>query len=337
MNCFVDFYFVICIVVFMANNTHDRYRWLSMPQDRWECTAEYSKCEGWEYKFTCDYDVCCEMQDEYRDAISRYNSFLMECNKLITGNGNYALWFRGQANKDWLVMPGVLREDFIQTSYTNSFTQSKLTPIQRIVEQERCLMDMFIREGHAFCSAEVSPERWYMLAQHHGLPTRLLDWSNSPLVALWMAVERTADDSDGIIIAIEPTPLEEKNVRFWNQERLNKLYGFLTKQTEFNLENEMYDHEAIIPISPPRFNTRLSQQRSHFTLHTPASPDSSTPSNVDIGNSFDYKEFIITKEEKAFFRAYLLSMGIQRWTLWPGLDSVARGIKEACLVSRVSN
>ena len=49
---------------------------------------------------------------------------------------------------------------------------------------------------------------WLFLMQHYGLPTRLLDWTDSPLIALYFAIkDKTTDDEDGVIYGLMPTEL----------------------------------------------------------------------------------------------------------------------------------
>ncbi len=197
-------------------------------------------------------------------------------------------------------------------------------------------MKTFMREGESRVPDSTSEKKWYMLAQHHGMPTRLLDWTCSPLVALWMAVERSADDKDGIIIAMNCVPKEEKQsvVGYWTEEKQNQLMSILTRWNDPISDSfrAMMQKEAIVPITPELFGDRLIQQQARFTFHTPAPDNQELASTVGITDFYDCAEYIVRADQKKFFRTFLLMSGIQRWSLWPDLDHIARGIKEANIV-----
>ena len=85
-------------------------------------------------------------------------------------------YFRGLPNVEWALMPGVARSDKAPTAGFRP-------------DVERRLFAEFKRMAQNFLSSSnFSDLDWLALAQHFGLPTRLLDWTENPLVAAWFAV-----------------------------------------------------------------------------------------------------------------------------------------------------
>lgn len=99
-------------------------------------------------------------------------------------------WFRGQPNAAFDLNPGVFRSLDFERS-------------------ERQMLDEF--KHSALSRSDVHPEDywdWLVLAQHHGLPTRLLDWSENPLQALFFAVSGVSSaDVDAKLFVLKPKDL----------------------------------------------------------------------------------------------------------------------------------
>ena len=101
--------------------------------------------------------------------------------------------FRGQRRGSWDLKPSLARARLrLQSSH---------------LELESQLMTQFQRQYIPHLKSELLKDEWDVLAvaQHHGLYTRLLDWSMNPLAALWFAVRNPPEDNDpAVVFMFEP-------------------------------------------------------------------------------------------------------------------------------------
>ena len=211
------------------------------------------------------------------------------------------LWFRGQAKSEWKLLPKVFRSGFVKVG------SSRREQKERFLNRDFRVRSAGIRRG------DESAAELYFLQQHYGMPTRLLDWSTSPLAALFFAV--VADDQDdGKLFAMDAPKLgpAQKAV----QSDLSDFLGIAT--SSHPTFNDALDAitawkggfpRFIFPVRPHHFDRRITLQQSCFTFHSARWPTKETRPDEELAEltvetNPTLREFIIPGDAKKTFRSW---------------------------------
>ncbi|HYS52807.1 MAG TPA: FRG domain-containing protein [Thermoanaerobaculia bacterium] len=171
---------------------------------------------------------------------------------------------------------------------------------------------------------------WLSLAKHHGLPTRILDWSYSPYVAMHFATANVNEfDHDGAIWCVDyqkmnallpPTLqkiLKDENANIFTTEMLN---GVATSLADF----DALGGDFVLFFEPPSLDERIVNQFALFSL--PSSAKLSLEDFLKHGESM-YRRIIIPAELKWEARDKLDQANITERVLFPGLDGLSQWLK----------
>ena len=188
-----------------------------------------------------------------------------------------------------------------------------------LLQAEREMMAEFQRR--ALPSLEFQPKsRWDWLAvmQHHGCPTRLLDWTMNPLAALWFAVRKPPLKRDG----------KEYSGVVWIFQPTEKDFAKPTK------DNNPFSGERTLVFRPNHITQRIVAQSGWFTVHKYlASKSTFVPLDQIGGYAFFLDKIVIPAELFSDLRIELDRFGINSATMFPDLDGLSQHISwlNSCL------
>lgn len=241
------------------------------------------------------------MEDKIIQSIEDYIDFVGERKSIM-----FRSLFRGQADVHWELIPSFYRLKM----EVNDCSEEDVIPNYAMLE--KAMLDQFYQRGIPLMKGYdiQNPLDLMVVAQHHGLPTRLLDWTENPLFALYFAVEDSDSEADACVYEYMP-------IRFDDYHRI--------------AEKENMNHNTQYWFVCPRhINERVRAQNGFFTLH-PLSKTVETQSFEkflkDDGCEDCLNRVIIPKSAKHNIKRQLDKLDINRFTIYPDLDGLASKIK----------
>ncbi|MEX0608897.1 MAG: FRG domain-containing protein [Balneolaceae bacterium] len=227
-------------------------------------------------------------------------------------------WFRGHSKDYGELIPGAFRKDNL-----GIFKRSRETSITEEFKRQAPAFSEFIPE-------EINHLEWLFIMQHYGSPTRLLDWSQNVLVALYFIVKQHFDH-DGELWAIEPESLNEMSkhdfqIANTTDPFVKQLAAEAFRRLEEERDNDKLDIRGPIALHPPMRFPRMINQSSVFTIHPFPSDEHDSLSYTLEGSKFIVR-YRIPKSRKKPLLNNLNSLGINEHTLFPNLDSLSKTIR----------
>lgn len=217
-----------------------------------------------------------DMFYESQVTINCLGDYIEEMAKLRSEGKGYFQWYRGHADISWELVPKVQRgfkgsndEELFRKEryYTNDF-QSRAS----------VLLSSSQPKMNEYAS-------WLTLMQHYGIPTRLLDWSRSPLVALYFAVfDERYREADACIWILTPgrlnalekleKPTELKGKKYENSFIYNMAHNTISTMifTAFRRWDLSDDIEARTP-DDMKFNHRFEALKDKIAACYPTEAD----------------------------------------------------------------
>jgi hypothetical protein len=202
----------------------------------------------------------------------------------------------------------------------------------RYDQAEPHILRAFRRYARPEEAAGSSLWNWLALAQHHGLPTRMLDWTYSPYVALhFMTEDMNLFDRDGVVWAVDyvrangllPQVLKDVAARecagVFSADMLDEAANSLGRFDELGKDNPF-----VVFMEPPSLDARIVNQFALFSLMSSptARLDEWLTQYPDL-----YRRLIVPASLKWEVRDKLDQANVTERVLFPGLDGLSRWLR----------
>lgn len=242
-------------------------------------------------------------------------------NALNSYPNNFA--FRGQSNSQW-GLQSTLDRYVPQAESRKTFEDRSLT--------------RFRSEFNLYSRDMERPDKklsWLSLMQHYGVPTRLLDFSTSPYVALYFAIENLVPQKDGelAIYAIDYTALvdcsceyvKKLNLDFEEYSPSAKFYRDCESAFEKVLDRQSYD--VLWFVDPVQINSRLEKQAGTFLISGSFEKTIDELAESDLYRDVRIEKLVIPHVFYKNIYAILRKINLNPKTIYGDLSGLAKDIQ----------
>lgn len=225
--------------------------------------------------------------------------------------------FRGMSNNEYQLLPGVFRKNASEKAIYTTYAK------------EMVLLKFFIQEASAYLTIPSNDYvRWAEYAQHFGVPTRFLDWSSNPLVALYFCCKNNPDAHGTVWVLnwenYERITVPKQNLSHTSKDRITCVKELLEEKSDL-------DYPII--YTPSYVDSRMSAQGSYFMVWGRKQDPldklilESIANSIELNKNTCLWQFSVPANNKKKILRSLDNIGINEKTLFPGLDGIGRYIE----------
>ena len=253
-------------------------------------------------------------KDKY--TVKKFQDFL----NIVTPHAARKYMYRGQNNYEYKLESSLFRA--FSRNKRSRFKEDWDTKKFNSLGYEKEMLETFKRNAHIFLQhfpEESKPFDWLALMQHYGAPTRLLDFSFSPYIALFFAISG-ATDKDAAVYCIDYEKFKEFS--------LTKDFTF---DKFFENKSKSLKDSTITWFEPSFVNERLFAQQGVFLV-----PNTLEYSHEEILNETDFKDFLIkikiTPEAFSDIIKELYKMNITASTVYTGFEGFCKSFEHIGII-----
>jgi hypothetical protein len=241
------------------------------------------------------------------------------CVSELASSGKGVRWFRGTSMATHSLIPSLYRHPTIKDA-------------NDLMELEWELLSEFRHQAPPFAGKLPDPNlELLFLMQHFGVPTRLLDWSENPFIALFFALERAlqagGNDHDAAVWVLDPVELNNRSTSY--RESATRIFGAYAPELA-GYEPSEYGKRIAMKLPLAIFgihnSPRIVAQRGAFVMF--GRDTTALDLNPALSGDQGVVDKILVKSAfKGQMRKDLSNIGVSDSVVYPDLDGLGREIK----------